>query len=466
MTFSADSYSALADVSAAFAPPPARQLSDSELLEAQRVLAEIRRRVDAAAAALAGELHHRSRPELGYDGLAQRLGARTPEKLVQTLTGVSAREAVALVRVGTIMAPVDAAADAPDDPTAWLRAVAAAVTAGRLSIGAAEAIRTGLGTPDGVTVEALDTAAGTLLNEAPTLSVERLAARARELRAELDLARVLEGEHALREKRYLHLIPQADGMTRLVGLLDPESAALVSSAVDAATSPRRGGPRFVDREDIARAEELTNDPRTTEQIALDSLVELVRLGGSVDGSTILGGNRPAVRVLVTENDLRARRGFGFIEGQVETISIESVERHICEDGTVPILFEGGQVIDLGREVRRFTRAQRIALAARDGGCLFPECDRPPSWCEAHHIDEWMRHQGRTDIADGILLCRHHHMLVHNNGWRVTRNEPSRSQAAYAFVPPASHDPEQRPIPAPSKSRAARRLATAGRWAAG
>lgn len=471
MTFPADTYSALADVSAAFAPPPATGLSDTELLEAQRVLAEIRRRTDASLAFIAGEVQHRSRPELGYDGLAQRLGARTPEKLVQTLTGVSAREAGTLVRVGGFMnapAPaLDDAATAPVDPTPWLRAVATAVTAGRLSIGAADAIRAGLGTPDavdtadagtgcGVTAESLDAAAAILLREAASLSLEALAARARELRADLDLSRVLEHENALREKRYLHLIPQADGMTRLIGLLDPESAALVTSAVDAATSPRRGGPRFVDPDDVARAEELTNDPRTTEQIALDSLVELVRLGGEVDGSTIIGGNRPAVRVLVTDHDLRTRHGVGFIEGQTETISIESVERHVCEDGVVPILFDDGQVVNLGREVRRFTRRQRIGLAARDGGCIVPGCDRPPSWTEAHHINEWMRDEGRTDIADGVLLCRHHHMLVHNNGWRVTR-----TGAEYFVVPPASVDPAQRPIPAPSKSRVARRLAAAG-----
>jgi hypothetical protein len=112
----------------------------------------------------------------------------------------------------------------------------------------------------------------------------------------------------------------------------------------------------------------------------------------------------------------------------------------------------GQVVNVGRDQRLFTSLQRIGLAVRDGGCRFPECDRPPPWTEAHHIDEWHRHGGRTDIADGVLLCRHHHMLVHNNGWRVTRIAND-----YFVVPPPGADGPSMPIPAPSKSTFARRV---------
>jgi hypothetical protein len=452
MNFPADTYSAIADVSAAFTPPPATGFNDIGLLEAQRALAEIRRRVDAASALIAAEIAHRSRRELGYDGLAQRLGARTPELLVQQVTGASARDARTMVRVGALMSTDD-----PDrlatDATPWLKAVAVAVAAGTLSLEAADVIRAGLGTPDDeVTADALAAAAEALVREAASLTVERLAARVRDLRTELDLSRVLERENELRERRYLHLIPQADGMTRLSGLLDPESAALVGSAYDAATSPRRGGPRFVDPESVDRAERLLADERTTEQIALDSFVELIRIGGLADDGAILGKRAPAVQLLVTDHDLRAREGVGRIEGQSEAVSIETVERNICAAGAIPILFDDkGQVVNLGREQRLFSRLQHIGLAARDGGCI-ANCDRPPSWTEAHHIDEWHRDGGATDIADGVLLCRHHHLLVHNNGWRVIREG-----AEYFLVPPASIDPEQRPIPAPSRSHARQRL---------
>jgi hypothetical protein len=454
MNLPIDTYSAIADTSVAFAPPPAGALDDAGLIEAQRTLAEIRRRVDAASAVVAAEIKHRSRRELGYDGLAQRLGARTPELLVQRVAGTTSQAARSLVRIGTMM--VDAPADAPPAPdaTPWLREVGAAVASGRLSIDAAEAIRAGLGSPAAdIDHRALAEAAATLLAEAPSLTVERLAARARDLRNELDLDGVADREQALRDRRYLHVIPQSDGMTRLSGLLDPESAAIIVSAYDSATSPRRGGPRFVDPERIARAEKLMEDQRTTEQIALDAFVDLVRIGGAADGGPLLDSRRPAVQLLVTDHDLQKRRGVAHIEGQTSAVSVETVDRHICEAGVVPVQFDGdGQVVNLGREQRLFSRRQRIGLAARDGGCRFGTCDRPPSWTEAHHINEWARDAGATDIADGILLCRHHHMLVHNNGWRVTRDG-----AEYYLVPPASLDEAQQPIPAPSKSRAARRM---------
>lgn len=441
MSISADG---LAEVSTAFAS----NLGDTELIDAQRSLAELRRRVDAASAVIAAEIRVRSARELGYDGLAQRLGARTPELLVQQLTGATAREAQSLVRVGSL--------GTPDGPT-WLRDVAAAVATGQLSIEAADVIRSGLGDPDDeVTASALASAAATLVHDAAGLTVERLAARARDLRASLDVDRVQERENDLRERRYLHLHLQADGMTRLSGLLDPESAALVTSAFDAATSPRRGGPRFVDPAARDRAEELLRDVRTTEQIAVDAFVELIRLGGDTDSNAIIGARRPAVRVLITDHDLRERRGLARIEGQSDPVSVATAERHICSAGTVPVLFDGKRVIDVGRELRLYNTRQRIGLAARDGGCRFPGCDRPPSWCEAHHINEWKRDHGRTSIEDGVLLCRHHHLLVHDKKWRVTRDGDE-----YFVVPPASYDPEQHPIPAPSKSAALRRLVAQG-----
>ncbi|MEQ1735404.1 MAG: DUF222 domain-containing protein, partial [Rhodoglobus sp.] len=181
------SFAHLADLSRPFAPPDAAALGDDELLKAQGMVAEIRRRVDAAAAAFAAEMKRRSRPELGSEGLAQRLGARTAEHLVQCVTGTSAREASTLVRVGTLMTIL--AVDSPEpDPTPWLRAVGDAVATGELSIEAADVIRAGIGEPDAVvTVEALVGAAETLLGEARVLTVEKLAARARDLRLELDL---------------------------------------------------------------------------------------------------------------------------------------------------------------------------------------------------------------------------------------------------------------------------------------
>jgi hypothetical protein len=437
---------ALAVVIADFHAPEPAALDDAALMDAQRTLAEIGRHVDALAANVAGEIKNRSRRELGYSGLAQRLGARSPEKLVQTLTGSSFREAQTLVRVGELVGTPPA--DTPP-PTPWLVDVAAAVSAGTLSLAAADAIRTGLGIPtDDVSADDLRAAAARLLSSASSLALEQLAGDARNARAELDLDRVRDREAAMRDRRYLRFASQLDGMTRVTGLLDPESAAHIIAAADAALAPRRG-PRFLDPESVEAAKKLVADPRSNEQILLDTFVELTRIATAAPGHKILGKQRPVVQIHVTERDLRERSGVGYIDGQLDPVSIETIERYLCDSGTVPIRFDQhGQTLDVGREERTFTPRQRIALAARDGGCRIPNCPCPPSWAEAHHIEPWAE-GGNTDIADGILLCRFHHMLIHNNGWRIIRE----GAADYYLIPPPTEDPMQRPIPMPSKSRA-------------
>jgi hypothetical protein len=442
----ADALAGLVDSSTRFAAPSSEGLSDEALMQTQRSLAEVRRRVDAWSAEVAAEIARRSRHELGETGLARRLGARTPELLVQRLAGASARDAHAMVRVGALISE-----------TSSLDVVGAAVKAGSLSLDAADAIRSGLEAVDpAVPVESVIGAAESLLRDAGSVTVEKLAARSREWAAELDEQHVLDRERALRDARFLRITPQGDGMTRLTGLLDPESAAVVVAAYDAATSPRRGGPRFVDPDEVSHAETLVHDPRTVEQLAVDALVELIRLGTDA-APEIVGAQPPAVRIVVTDRDLARRAGSGSIDGQAAPISIRTVERELCNRGTVPIHFDSaGQIVNVGRERRLFTTRQRIGLAVRDGGCRFPGCDRPPSWCEAHHINEWFRDHGGTDIADGVLLCRHHHLLIHNDEWRVTRHG-----ARYSVVPPPSVDPTRAPIDAPPNTRVVERASAAG-----
>lgn len=420
MTLTTETLAAIADVSIGFAPPAVGGLGDRELLDDLARLGEISRRVDAVAAAYANEVALRSRHDLGHDGLAQRLGARTPQRLIQRLTGATQNEAHQLVRIGELTAPTTA--DSPPNLPSWLGAVGEAVRRGALSVAAADVIRSGLGVPgDGVPAEALARAAHALVELAATLTVEQLAAEARSARDDLDEAGVAERAARLRDRRYLHLTPLSDGMTRLAALLDPESAAIIVAAYDGATSPRRGGPRFVDSARDAAGEPgpgETRDDRTVEQVAVDALVDLVRLGTAVDPGEILPARRTEVVVHVDASDLDRRAGRGRIDGQTSAIPVTSVERIICDATTVPVLFDGDRrVLDVGRTQRLFTRRQRIALAARDRGCVFPGCDRPPSWCEAHHVREFAA-GGATSIANGALLCRHHHLLVHDHGWRM------------------------------------------------
>jgi hypothetical protein len=491
MTSFTDALPALGDLSVPFAPTPVNDYRDDALLAAQRAVAEVRRRVEAQAAVVAAEIAHRSRRELGHSGLAATRGQRTPEGLISQLTGTSVRDARTLVKAGELqptatgrMAPniggadVDGAAEGADAATpampTWLTVIGDAVATAAITVDAAQVIRTRLGAAakrlevgddptemKAETRDALETAlaaaATRLVADAPGLAIEQLVARASAARDELDVAGVATREAELREKRYLRVFPQSDGSAQFNGLFDPESAAIVVPVLEAFTSPRRGGPRFVDSDAVERAEDIVRDTRSTEQLTLDTFVELIRMGAQVDDGKLLGERKPAVRILVTAADLEApripggnRSGAAFFEGQVDAISIETVERFICSSGAVPILFDGdGRVLNLGREQRLFSEKQRIAMAARDGGCLM--CDRPPSWTEAHHIDHWEAHHGRTDIDDGVLLCRHCHLLLHNRGWRIRREG-----GAY-FLERPDDDGILRRTPLPTRSRAVERL---------
>lgn len=424
----------LGDLSVTPADVETRRMRDQELLDGQRAVAELRRRVDAVAAALAGEIAYRSRRELGHSGLAQSRGQRTAEGLISQLTGSSARDARTLVKTAELL-PVAATRPAAPVLPQWKTILGEAVRAATLSAEAAElitarlsqALRSDLSPDAQSALEArLATAAEQLVREAPLLPLEQLASQASRLRDEIDSAGVAEREEALREKRFLRVTPQLDGMTRISGLLDPESAAIVVPVLHAATSPRRG-PRFVDPDAAPTAADEVRDERTPEQVALDTLVELLRTGARVvDDGRLLGDRSPAVRVLVSRRELEGapdgcgiRPGAAYFEGQDAAVSIATAERFICAGGAIPILFDDdGRALNLGRTQRLFSEKQRIALAARDGGCLM--CDRPPSWCEAHHIDHWDAHSGKTDVDDGVLLCRFCHLLVHNRGWRIRR----------------------------------------------
>jgi hypothetical protein len=419
--------------------------SHQELMAGMRLWAAHVRSAESVVAAFAGEIDRRSNREAGYDGLAASTGARGPEGLVSTLTGKSARDSRDLVTVGRLL----------DAPPVWLGDVAAGVASGEVSVGAAAAIVTGLGEPTAdLGADDLLDAAQTLVAEAASLPPEKVAKRARELRDELDAAGIADREEALRAKRFLRLTPRPDGMTSIFGLLDPESAALVTDAIDCVTAPRRNGPRFLDDTERARAEAIKNDPRTTEQLALDALVEMIRIASTADPGRVFGIRKPAVRVHVDASDLQPcpetgrREGAGHLEGQTAAVSIATVERLACTDGYIPILFQTGGPIDVGLTQRLFTTRQRIALAAIWGGCAHPDCDRPPSWCEAHHATEW-DNGGPTDIRNGILLCRFHHMLTHNMGWTI--RPPDKPGQKWLMYPPPGRPGIRKPIELTSKS---------------
>jgi len=442
---------------------------DAALVSLSKLAAREKQLAEAHLALIAGEIAARSTREMGHSGLAQREGFRSAEDLLKTTTGASGKEAVTAVRVGRLVR--EAAVDGSADPATglvfeaaepWLACVAAAVAAGSLSVGAADAIRTGLGQPsDNVPAAGLADAAASLCALAASLDVDRLLKRARELRDDLDEVGIADRERERFEKRSLKHFLLSNGMGRFVWDLDPENYAIATELYDRATSPKRG-VRFVSGDKKDTAERIAGDPRSIEQLASDTLLGLLQAGANADPSQLLGTGAAQIRVLVTKKTLDVGRrdgsgsgsgaaGHGRIEGTPTPISVATVERLVCGGATRPVTLDSfGQPLDIGKEQRFFTPKQRIALAIRDGACMFGDCESPPSMTEAHHIKFWKRDDGRTDLKDGILLCKFHHLLCHNNGWEI-----ERVGTEYFLIPPRSVDPEQRWRPMPSKSPAMR-----------
>ena len=100
------------------------------------------------------------------------------------------------------------------------------------------------------------------------------------------------------------------------------------------------------------------------------------------------------------------------------ISAQTARRIACDARIIPVLLaSNGEPLDVGRSSYPVTQAIWRALVARDGGCAFAGCDRPPEWTEAHHRIPW-EDGGETSTDNCCLLCDFHHRRVHHDGWDV------------------------------------------------
>jgi hypothetical protein len=441
--------------------------SETALLEANQLFATSQVALRNGGAFIAGEIAYRSAAELGSQGLAQRSGHRTAEQFIKSTNGVTGRDAVTAVRVGSLMREAAVASleiEGEVDPHTgvlatqsqpWLAPVTEALGSRTISIESAEAIRSGLGAPNSaITTQQLADATRQLVDAARKLDPDALAREARAFRDELDVDGAALREEERRQKRSLRLYVQPDGTTKLVWIMDPETATTVRDIYDRTTSPKLGGIRFVDPARQALADTILADERTPEQIASDGFEQLLKLGADANPDFLLGSGAPVIRLTATQTAFERGTGLARIEGQVAPVSISSAWRLSCDAGVAGfVLADDGHVVNFGREQRFFTRKQKEALAVLWGGCACPGCTRPPSWTEAHHIVYWKRDGGTTDLADGILLCRHHHLLFHNNGWEILRDQNNR----YWLIPPPERDPNQTPIELVSKNPAIRDL---------
>jgi Domain of unknown function (DUF222)/HNH endonuclease len=231
------------------------------------------------------------------------------------------------------------------------------------------------------------------LEQTETLSAEAFRLVARHW---LDAAADLDGPEPRPapddEVSHLHISRTFQGWLRIDGCLNPQDADLVEAVLDAG----------VDR---ALRDAHDGDPsvagRPVSTLRAAALVDLAAQAMRREPSDASAPDRYRVAVVVPPGET--------------TVPAEAA----CDaDAYRAVVAAGGEVLDVGRQTSRWPVPIRRAITIRDQGCVFPGCDRPPSWTDIHHCTPW-HEGGATSVDNGALLCRRHHTFIHRNHWQVT-----------------------------------------------
>jgi hypothetical protein len=256
-----------------------------------------------------------------------------------------------------------------------------------------------------------------LVEQVQTVRVDQVPLLLARWRALVDVAG--EADRAARHHaaRSLHCSQTFQGAWRVDGNLTAEAGEILRNALD-----RRA-------RELYRAEKAEADATgakvasSAAQRRHDALLELI-LQATAAGDDGSGVNVPAITAVVDVTRLAAAES-GEIVGETATgtaVSAHTARRWCCDAGISRVVAGPASTpIDLGVTARLPSPAQRRALAARDRGCTFPGCDRPPGWTNAHHLVHWID-GGPTDLWNMTLLCRFHHHRVHEGGYRLRRDE--------------------------------------------
>jgi hypothetical protein len=214
-------------------------------------------------------------------------------------------------------------------------------------------------------------------------------------------------------RRRLHISLMSDGMHAIDGVLDPAGGAALRTALDSLA--KRLGP---------------DDDRTHSQRMADSLVEMAHHAMDEGKLPRRNGVKPHVSLTTTLEGLKNEVGAPPADLELSLpISTRTLERIACDSTISRVLLADSVVIDVGRATRVVTAPTRRALRTRDRGCRWPGCDRQVNWSTPHHIVAWSR-GGPTNLPNLVLLCFHHHRLVHEGGWQIVK-----SGREFRFLPP-------------------------------
>ena len=388
----------------AFAEASLWSLSTSDVAQLVIAAERIERRVSAVQVAVLAQAHR--------SGIADQTGSSSTavwlHNVVDVPVGVG-RARLALHQALTSRPVVDAA-----------------FSAGDIGLETATVVCSAIDTlPAGVPVAMYTQIEKLLVDTACDEGTKAVVQRSMEIAERFDPDGFERQEDSARSRRWLQLIRQHDGSVKMRGCLDKESAALALAVLDPLSAPQPtvdGVP----------------DTRVPERRYADAFMQLCQV--ATPALPEVRGERPHMFVTATLESLQRRIGSapGSLEG-CHLISKSAARRIACDANVIPVVLgSAGQPLDIGRTTRIVPQGLRRALVLRDEGCAFPGCDRPPSWCDAHHIDHWAD-GGCTSLCNLVLLCGHHHDRVHSDGWTIKMID-----GRPWFTPPTWLDRDQRP----------------------
>jgi hypothetical protein len=220
-------------------------------------------------------------------------------------------------------------------------------------------------------------------------------------------ARLLEQEEAQAARRTsLTTRRNGDGTTDIRIRVSDLVCDRFLAYLDAFTAPRRS------------ATAATDDRRPHDRRLGDAFGAFLE---AIDPARLPLHGGDATTVLVTVDLEVLRGGLGTALVGDTPVSAGEVRRLACTAGIVPVVLGGAsQVLDLGRLRRLFSRSQRKALSVLQPTCRAEGCDIPAAWCEVHHAGAPWSRGGRTDLADGLLLCPFHHHRAHDHHYGADR----------------------------------------------
>jgi hypothetical protein len=225
--------------------------------------------------------------------------------------------------------------------------------------------------------------------------------------------------------RELSLRRKRSGVWELNGRFDDETGMRASALFDTLAGRRSSdeGP----------------DLRSPQERYGDAFSDAIDLALNTPDLPMQAGERAHVMIAVSLQDLKSGIGRAIL-GDTGTMSAAEARIHACDCKLIPAVLGGkSEPLDLGRQRRLVPPGIRRALYLRDRGCAFPGCHRPPRHCQGHHIRHWAD-GGPTDLGNLVLMCAHHHRLLHRSGWQVR----IAADGLPEFLPPVFLDRRRKP----------------------